>query len=212
MKISAILYDLDGTLADCCDWHYLAFNKALKEIANYEINYEDHINNFNGIPTKKKLELLLNRGVIYEKDFKDISIKKQQYTEDIINPLLPRRNIQQDLIKIKLHQYNKNIYKIKSGCVSNSIKSTINNILHHTGQLQYMDCIISNEDVRYPKPSPECYINAMVKLQVYPYETIIVEDSPVGIKAAEASTAYVWKIAGSHEVTLTNFLKFIENI
>jgi HAD superfamily hydrolase (TIGR01509 family) len=44
--------------------------------------------------------------------------------------------------------------------------------------LNYFDLILSNEDVKESKPSPQIYLLAMQKLGVSPEETIIVEDSP----------------------------------
>ena len=51
--IKAILYDLDGVLVDATEWHYESLNIALKEIAGFIIERDEHISTFNGIPTKK---------------------------------------------------------------------------------------------------------------------------------------------------------------
>jgi len=66
--------------------------------------------------------------------------------------------------------------------------------------LDYFDIILSNEDVKEAKPSPQIYLLAMEKLGVTPDETIIVEDSPHGIEAATASGAQVITVANATEV------------
>jgi beta-phosphoglucomutase len=52
--IKAILYDLDGVLVDTTEWHYDALNEALMEVAGFTIERNEHLNIFNGLPTKKK--------------------------------------------------------------------------------------------------------------------------------------------------------------
>ena len=57
MKIQAIIFDMDGVLIDARDWHYEALNRALK-IFGFEISRQDHLEHFDGLPTKAKLNLL----------------------------------------------------------------------------------------------------------------------------------------------------------
>src|SRR6266404_8784141 len=121
--IKCILYDLDGTLADCCSWHSLALNKALKEICGFEINEEEHISTFNGLPTKKKLDLLISQRRITINSYQEICDKKQEYTKEIIKELA-----KPDSIKIKLHRQNR-WNGLKSVCVTNSITETATLIL-----------------------------------------------------------------------------------
>jgi len=204
--IKGILYDLDNTLCYCADWHKLALNKALKEICGFEISEDEHISTFNGLPTKKKLDLLINQRRIKINDYDLISQKKQEYTKDIIF-----EEAIVDPIKVKLHRQNK-LNGLKSACVTNSITETAALILEKTGQLQYMDFLISNEVVKYPKPHGEGYIISMIKLGIYPSETLIVEDSPVGIQAAKSTGAHVWEVKDSIEVTYENFQQFISSI
>jgi HAD superfamily hydrolase (TIGR01509 family) len=49
-------------------------------------------------------------------------------------------------------------------------------------------------DVKHGKPSPEIYMKTMDILNVEPQETLIFEDSDIGIQAAKASGASVMKI------------------
>ena len=58
--IKSILFDLDGTLCDCTELHYESLNEALYEVCNYKITLEDHLLNYNGLPTKKKLKIFFN--------------------------------------------------------------------------------------------------------------------------------------------------------
>jgi len=189
-KIKAILYDLDGVLVDACDWHYHSLNRALEEVAGFEISREEHISTYNGLPTRKKLAMLEITG----DKANQVWEKKQQYTVDVINEMA--HNSPQ---KRRLHEFTK-MLGIKSCCVTNSIRKTAELMLKNTGQLEYMDFVVTNEDVENNKPSPECYILAMGKLGFLPTECLIVEDSPKGIESAEATGAYVFEVDDSTQV------------
>ena len=85
-------------------------------------------------------------------------------------------------------------------------------MLKCTGQLDFIDVLISNEAVRKPKPHAEGYIKAMVRLGLFPEQCVIVEDSNVGLLAANSSGAHVWHVKDSHEVTWDNFQQFMVNL
>lgn len=196
MKIDCVLFDLDGVLVDACDWHYEALNCALKKIVGFEINRKDHVEKYNGLPTLTKLKML-NIDLSLAKQ---IEALKQEITLKIIfeqAQIMPEKQ--------ELHEYLKN-NNIKIACVTNSIKKTATEMLKCTGQLQYMDLIVSNEDVINNKPSPDCYNYAMDQLKVNYNNCVCVEDSPKGYEAAINSNAkMVWRVDGCHEVTLKNF-------
>ncbi len=199
--IKAILYDLDGVLVDATEWHYESLNAALKEVCGFVIKRDEHISTFNGIPTIKKLEILNNQGRLDRKLFDKIWEKKQEKTFEVIEKLAFT-----DASKIRLHEQTKNFKKV---CVTNSIRKSAMLMLEKTGQSQYMDFVISNEDVRTPKPSPEGYKIAIEKLNLDVKECMIVEDSPKGLDAARQSGANVYEVSGYHEVTLENILNKI---
>ena len=57
MKIKAVLFDLDGVLVDATEWHFNALNRALS-LFGYTISRYEHLTTYNGLPTRKKLEML----------------------------------------------------------------------------------------------------------------------------------------------------------
>jgi HAD superfamily hydrolase (TIGR01509 family) len=192
--IKAILYDLDGVLVDACEWHYLALNMALEKVANDRIGIEEHYTTFNGLPTKKKIEMLIEQGRLRPEDSDRVWALKQELTKEAIES-----NASVDSNKIALHQYT-HCKGIVSVCVTNSITETATLMLEKTGQLPYMQFVMTNEMVRNPKPHAEGYIRAMVKAGVMPDECIIVEDSEKGLAAARATGAHVCHVSGPSEV------------
>ena len=78
-KIKAVIFDMDGVLIDAKDWHYEALNQAL-ELFGYKISRYDHLVTFDGLPTKKKLEMLTIEKGLPKGLHKFINHMKQIYT------------------------------------------------------------------------------------------------------------------------------------
>lgn len=201
--IKCILFDLDGVLVDACEWHKVSLNKALLEVSSIIIKDEEHHTTFNGLPTKKKLELLVKQGRIKQNDCDLVWQKKQDYTKETIISLA-----KSDKDKIELHSYAKQL-GIKLACITNSITDTAKLMLETTGQYEFMDLLVSNENVKYPKPHGEGYIRGMISFNSFPEETLIVEDSDVGLTAARSTGANIWQVKDSYEVILSNLKKVI---
>lgn len=197
-RILGILYDLDGVLVDACDWHYYALNQALLEVAGCTIERQDHETTFNGLPTKAKLSILLDRGAIRSDMLEKIEKLKQEYTTNVINEFASR-----DQEKIGLHEYCRHL-GLRIGCVTNSIRKTASLMLLNTGQLQYLDILISNEDASPNKPSPHPYNVAMAQLGLRPENVLIVEDSDKGIESALGTGAHVMRVKNATEVTCSS--------
>ena len=205
-NIKSILFDLDGVLVEACHWHYEALNRSLLAVAGIEIDYEDHVQNFNGLPTKIKLEILKNRGSISDYQIDQIWSLKQKNTIDVIND-----NAQTDAEKMLIHE-NLKYLNIPRVCVTNSIRETATLMLEKTGQLESINLLISNEDVRNNKPHPEAYVKAMVKMGTLPEETLIVEDSDKGMEAALGTGSHILRVKNSEEVTWDRISKILEGI
>ncbi len=61
----------------------------------------------------------------------------------------------------------------------------------HPELLEIADAILTSEHFEKSKPDPECFLNAMERLEGSPETTVVFEDSLHGIAAGRASGAYV---------------------
>lgn len=204
-NIKCVICDLDGVLVEAREWHYEALNRALQEVAGTVITRHEHEVEFNGLPTTRKLDMLTKKGRVKKEDHKKIWERKQDLTITTIQDLakvMPE--------KVAFHNYLKK-FGFKSAVYTNAIRKTATMMLKMTGQLDFLDFIISNEEVKNNKPHPEGYIRAMIRLGCEPDETVIVEDSPIGKQAAYATGAHVWEVNDAQDVTLENFLDFMKD-
>lgn len=55
----------------------------------------------------------------------------------------------------------------------------------------FFDAVLSGEECPAPKPAPDVYLEAMARLGVPAEKTLVVEDSPLGIRAAHDAGATV---------------------
>ena len=86
----------------------------------------------------------------------------------------------------------KNFYHI--ALVTTASERNTEEILKFFYKRDLFELIISAEDVKNKKPNPEGFIKAMDHFNINPEDTIIFEDSNVGIEAAIRSGANVLKI------------------
>ncbi len=204
-KIKAIIFDMDGVLIEAKDWHYEALNQAL-ELFGYKISRYDQLVTFDGLPTKKKLEMLSMERGLPKGLHKFINQMKQIYTmEHVYMKCKPLFCHQYALSKLKSEGY-----KLALG--SNSVRITIDMMLGKADLLKYMDFTLSNQDVTKSKPDPEIYNTAITRLGLKPEECLIVEDNPNGIKAALASGAHLLKVESVYDVNYQNIRFRIDEI
>ena len=191
--IKLVLFDLDGVLIDAKEIHYQALNNALSD--EYKITREEHINIYDGKKTLEKLRLLSETKGLPESNHQSISESKQSFTMKLLNSLSPIGEI------IKLFQeLEEQGYRI--GVCSNSIRRTVLTALSKSELIHHCSVIVSNEDVKNSKPHPEMYWKAMSMMGVLPEETLIVEDSPPGLMAAERSSAKYIRVDNPYDVTI----------
>lgn len=197
--IKLILFDLDGVLIDSKGTHYRTLNSALGSVGNFTITSEEHLNIYSGLKTRQKLnEISKNKGLPLEShDF--VYNRKQELTLNEIRKLKRQSHIV-ELFK-SLHEKG---YKI--GVCSNSTRSTVLTALAKTDLIEYCSVIVSDEDVGNTKPHPEMYWKAMSMMNFLPEETIIIEDSPLGLLAAERSRATYIRVTDPSQVTIENVI------
>jgi len=201
--IKLVIFDLDGVLVEAKNIHYDALNEALGE--EYAISWAEHLSTYDGLKTNQKLEMLSERKGLPIELHKEIWEGKQKLTLQKLKELKPNQTLQSVMDALVEDGY-------KIAVCSNSIRKTVLTVLSKLGIMEFMDYIISNEDVQNSKPHPEMYWRAISKMGCLPEETLIVEDSPYGLLAANRSNAHVLRVKNPTEVTYTNIFKKLTEI
>ena len=200
--VKLIIFDLDGVLVEAKNIHFDALNKAL---GKYAISWNEHLSTYDGLKTYQKLDMLTNKKGLPAKDHQNIWEQKQKYTLEMLGDLKPNNNLKRVMSKLVEDGY-------KIAVASNSIRKTVLTVLSKLGIIEYIDLIVSNEDVENSKPHPEMYWQAISRMKCLPEETLIIEDSPYGLLAAARSKSHILRVKNPKEVTYKNISNKIKQI
>ena len=196
---------MDGVLIDAKEWHYESLNKAL-DLFGMQISRYDHLVTFDGLPTKKKLEMLSLENNFPKGLHQFVNDMKQQFTMEIVTmKCKPVFQHQFALSKLKSEGYN-------IAVCSNSIRQTIQMMMDKAGLSQFLNFFISNQDVKKGKPDPEMYNLAISRLGLTPNQCLIVEDNDNGKRAAIASGAHLLEVNDTSDVDYYTIIKKIKEI
>jgi len=204
-QIAAIIFDLDGVLVDATEWHYEAFNKALG-LFGYSISRYEHLTTYNGLPTRKKLDMLsVEKGLPRALHGLIFQLKQKYTTEEVFIKCAPMfakeylvRRLQRDGYRLAV--------------CSNAIRSSVDLMLRGSGLSDVFEFSLSNEDVVHPKPDPEIYVAAFLRLGIQPSQAVIIEDAGPGIEAARRSGAHVCQVVGFDDVEYPKISDFIRRL
>jgi len=204
--VKLIIFDLDGVLVDARELHYEALNEALREVdEKYIIHRDEHLSTYDGLSTTKKLNMLTKAKGLPKEFHNAVWRLKQKKTVEIIDAFTPDIRMAQLLRRLKKEGFI-------VACATNSIRETAKLQLIRRGFFEHIDFLYSNQDVNKPKPSTEIYLRCMLKAGVDPDETVIIEDSHHGRKAALSSGAYLCAVKNSKDVDYVRIKKVIDEV
>jgi HAD superfamily hydrolase (TIGR01509 family) len=191
-----IVFDLDGVLLDFCEVHYEALNDAIAEVCGkaFCISRDEHESTYNGRSTRAKLMMLAEKKGLSPTLFDKIFDRKQALTANAVARVSPSPVLRSMLTQLRVEGY-------QVACATNCIRATLDAALAALGILDLFTFTVSNEDVHAPKPDPEIYTLCHQKAGVLPQDTVIFEDSPIGLAAAYASGSVVVRVPSPASLT-----------
>ena len=183
LKNKLAIFDLDGTLFDTKDVNYNAYQNAIRMAKiDVKIDYDDFCKLYNGKNYREFLPKVIPN--ISEEQLKKIhNFKKNIYQEYLDKA---KKN---ELLFLMIEEIKEKFY---ISIVTNASKKNVEDILEKFSVKNLFDLLITQEDVENPKPSAEGFLKAINYFNISKENTIIFEDSEIGIQAAnKAETNYV---------------------
>jgi len=195
--LRAIIFDFDGVITDSEILHLRAFNQSLIPY-DIEISTKDYYTNYLGFSDFDCYKALIDNGLlkIDKRQIDGIVKKKSKIFEELTRT--EGRTI--DGVHEFLQMLEDN--NIPMAICSGSLLTEIEVMLEGSGLRRYFAEIISAEQVKKGKPSPEGFLLSLQKLNensqppIAANECIVIEDSNWGLQAA--------KDAGMHTIAVTN--------
>ncbi|MBU0460885.1 MAG: HAD family phosphatase [Nanoarchaeota archaeon] len=174
MNLEAAIFDLDGVIVDSEPLYHRACKEFFRRFG-IDITKEEFIRQW-------MVESTASEGVInsFRIDYDPNKAKreiKELYQHYFSTELILVSGAEK-LIK-ELHS------NMKLGVVSSSLKNDINFILTTFGLTDLFDCVVSREDIKYPKPNPQPYTFASNQLGCNQGGIVVIEDAERGVIAAK---------------------------
>ena len=175
--IKAIITDFDGTLVDTFEANLKAYQEAFVNVG-LSLTSDDYKKCF-GYRFERFMQVV---GINDEGIIAQIKELKKEFYPKYFNHLRLNHSLI-DLIDT-FHKLGG-----KTAIASTARKENLMNVVNHLNIVEHFDLIYTGADVKQGKPSPEIYIKTIDALGLTPNETLIFEDSQVGIEAAINSGA-----------------------
>lgn len=183
MQIKLILLDFDGTLVSTKEANMEAYVAALAE-EGITLSRELYCTRYFGMRCP---EFLRTIGITNEEDIDRIRRRKIELYPTFFDSVRLNKPLWDFVQEFRSSGG-------KAWIVSTGQKANITNVMRYLGIEEKVDGIITSLDVVEPKPSPEAFLKVMAIEGVTPTETLIFEDSVVGLTAAKASGAAYFKV------------------
>jgi beta-phosphoglucomutase-like phosphatase (HAD superfamily) len=190
-KAKALIFDLDGTLADTMPIHYMAWKNAA---ARYGINFTPELfGQLAGIPlypTVEKLNHMFGKNIDPKEmgDIKEAEFEKNMH-------LTPEIKVVTDLVR---EWHGKLPMAVGTGGSRRLSLKTLGII----GMKDYFDILVTSEDVSQFKPNPETFVKCAELMGVPSAYCEVFEDGALGIQAAETAGMMVVDVTQYYEVTI----------
>lgn len=174
--IKALIFDLDGTLADTMPIHLKSWVQTGKELG---VNItKELINAHLGTPTVALVQLF-NNEFSWDLDPQEVRKVKQKY----FNAIKEAQGKIQPIEKI--YQVAKDMKgKMPMSVGTGSSRGNALKSLEDLGASDWWVTIITGSDDVPGKPSPEIFLECAKAMNVNPEECLVFEDGPSGIQAA----------------------------
>ena len=188
----AILWDLDGTLADTEELHAVAERSVLgslgvaDELIEAAMSSPDRL----GQTTRRVLLGALERAGLSHRIDEAMELFQARAAVEVIGRAQPKPGVNRLLLDIPMRE-------VRFALVTSSRRDTAEALLERFAWTWRFELITSVDDVARPKPDPEPYRVTCERLGISPSSALAVEDSPLGIQSARAAGVRVAAVVGT---------------
>jgi HAD superfamily hydrolase (TIGR01509 family) len=174
----AVIFDLDGVLADSEPW----WNQIdAKLLAEYGVNYHgEYHRNVLGVSYRLAVEFYKNAFHI-SASVEELMRRRGEIATDFFAnrvSLFPSA-------KTTLEQLRE--MKLQLAVATSSVSASARPFLERTGIRGLFSVVVTGDEVQQGKPHPEIYLRAAKKLGISPEACLVIEDALAGIAAAKAA-------------------------
>ena len=193
-----IIFDLDGVLVDSMPTHYKAWEIAFREVANIRVD-ERMIYLLEGMRGSELVKTIFEqKGFSNDSLVEKVNSKKNEIFKTISN--IDSYDGSKELV-VSLECYK--------AVVSGSAKEDVEAIIDRSFGKKLFDMIITADDIEKGKPDPYSFIIALRKMNLKPSQTIVVENAPLGVQAANNAGIKCIVVLNNSPLVISDFESLI---
>ena len=179
----AVLFDMDGVLMNSMPNHAIAWQRSM---ASFGLKMTEA----DAYATEGARGIDTIRNLMKAQTGKDITLEEAQRMYDEKTRqfgLLPKAQVMEGALELheKIHRDGLTICIV----TGSGQRPLINRLLTEFPRVTE-ERLVTAYDVKKGKPLPDPYLMGMEKCGVKPWETIVVENAPLGIKSGNAAKAF----------------------
>jgi beta-phosphoglucomutase family hydrolase len=194
----ALIFDLDGTLADTMPWHYQAWQKACLRFGI--VMDTAFLQAHTGAPGWKIAEEVIaingKTGIVSPEDIMRVKLEEFFVIQHNVTPIEP-------VIALVQRYHGKLPMSVGTGGHREAVEKT----LEIVGIREYFEIIVTANDVTNHKPHPETFLKCAELMGVAPAECEVFEDGDLGIEAARRAGMIATDVRTWYDSTWSEGLK-----
>lgn len=189
--IEAVLFDFDGVLVDSEPVHFDCWNEILKPFG-LSLNWGDYARDCIGVSDRAMIGAICRvarREDLFDAIWRQYPRKKELFRDRMRQTVPMPGPVRQMLLD--------GLAGRPLALVTSSGRLEVEGALATAGVRQAFQVVVTGEDVRHLKPSPEPYQTAAAQLGIR--QALVVEDSVAGVASGEAAGFEVLRIETAYE-------------
>ena len=176
-QLAAVLFDLDGTLANTDPFHFCAWKELLQE-HGYEIDDEFYKSHISGKLNPAIVQDLLPH--LSPEAGQRLIEQKEAYFRELAPQLTPLPGLREVIAWADQWQF-------KQAVVTNAPPENVQHTLRALHLESHFSQVVISDELGIGKPDPAPYLHALKQFGVRADQAIAFEDSPSGVRSAVAA-------------------------
>jgi beta-phosphoglucomutase len=188
--IRAVIWDVDGTLLDSADQHFAAW-AAYAAAVGRPFTRADFAHTFGW----RNPEIIRH---LFDPAADDVACAEAGLRKETRY----RESVRRDGVRLL-----RGVPELLAGFAargwpqavgSSAPRGNLDLLLAVTDTAKFFAAVVSGDDVTRGKPDPEVFLTAAARLGVPPAECLVLEDAPVGVRAAKSAGMTCWAVESHH--------------
>jgi beta-phosphoglucomutase len=186
----AVLWDMDGTLIDSAEYHWLTWRDALLA-EGYSLTHDEFASFFG-----QRNDTIVRRflgDALSADDVTRIGAEKEAAYRNLVRArgVVPLPGVRAWLDRLHREGW-------KQAVASSAPPENIETLVEVLDLSAVFEAYASGEEVPHGKPAPDVFLHAAARLGVPPSRCIVVEDAPAGVEAGRRGGMRTIGIASLH--------------